>query len=44
MARKDFAQGFGSAIEEIIGGITISLLVNAISVTGLVPPTLYVNY
>jgi hypothetical protein len=39
MARNDFAQGFGSVVEEIIGGIAISLLINAISATGLIPPT-----
>jgi len=37
MRQKDFDQGFGNAIQEIIGGIVVSLFINAISATGFVP-------
>lgn len=40
MARNDFGQGLGDAIEELIGGIVIvafSVAINAISATGLLP-------
>jgi len=40
MARNDFGQGLGEAIEEIIGGIVLivfSVAINAIAATGLLP-------
>lgn len=32
-----FDRGFGSAIEEVIGGVIISVFINGISLTGLLP-------